>query len=90
MGKSSKTRRADKRKLLKKATKAAKKALYASYAGTSKKAKKQKVKRGTSAVRGAHVMNNCGNLGCAKCFPQFAIRPKGSQTHLQEPALRAV
>lgn len=60
-----KTRRSDK---------AAKAAKYSALAGTSKKSKRSKSKqRISSNTKHAHVMSNCGNPGCGRCYPQFKI-----------------
>jgi hypothetical protein len=75
MGKAAKGRKAATRKLKKKAAKAAKKALYASYAGTGKRKKKQDRKTGPTTMKGAHVMQDCGNVGCGACYPQFQPKP---------------
>ncbi len=68
---SAKSDRHTKKMAMKKAKKAAKKAYYASLAGTSKKKKRQKKKHGPSNHKHAHIMLNCGNVGCDKCFPKF-------------------
>ena len=55
----------------KKALKAAKRALYESYAGTGKRAKKQSKKSPVSGIhKHAHIMQDCGNPGCSKCYPR--------------------
>lgn len=57
---------------LKRAAKASKKAKYEALAGTSKKAKRQNNrKKVASPLKHAHVMSNCGNLGCKKCQSQL-------------------
>jgi hypothetical protein len=70
MGKSARKRKANIRKEKKRAAKQAKRALYLSYAGTGKRKKKQNKKSGYTAQRGNHVMLDCGNVGCARCYPQ--------------------
>ncbi len=50
----------------KRSRKAAKAALYWSYAGTGKRRKKQ---GRLSVVRFNHAVDNCGNVGCKKCYP---------------------
>lgn len=70
MSKSSRKRRTEEKKKLKRAAKSARKAFYASLAGTGKRKKKQNQSKGQTAQRGNHAMLNCGNVGCEKCFPQ--------------------
>jgi len=78
MGKASRSRKADARKKRKKAAKAAKKALYESYAGTGRKKKKLDKKTGLTVLKGAHAMQDCGNVGCCRCYPRLNLaRPKG-------------
>lgn len=55
----------------KRAVKAAKRDKYKALAGTSKRAKRHKNKSGPSNTKGAHLMQNCGNVGCKKCFPRL-------------------
>ncbi len=50
--------------------KAEKRALYASYAGTSKRAKKVRRKSPISGIhKHEHLMSDCGNPGCKRCYP---------------------
>lgn len=54
----------------KRAEKAARKSKYMAMTGTSKKKKRQgKVSMVSGTYKHAHVMANCGNLGCRKCYP---------------------
>lgn len=72
MGRASKTRRAEEKKRKKRAAKIARKLLYASYAGQGRRNKKRASRRKEpSTIKGAHVISNCGNIGCERCFPQF-------------------
>ncbi len=71
MSKSGKARKHAAKMLRKKNAKAAKRAKYASLAGTSKKNKRQTKKSVVSGVyKHAHIMANCGNPGCKKCYPR--------------------
>lgn len=74
MSSSGKQRKHKEKMARKRATKAAKRTKYAALAGTSKKAKRQvKRKSGPSNGKHAHLMLNCGNIGCKKCFPRLNI-----------------
>jgi hypothetical protein len=73
MGKASRKKSADRKKRAKQLAKAAKRALYASYAGTGRKVKKNRKKAGATPQRGNHVMSDCGNPGCERCYPQFRV-----------------
>ena len=70
MGNASRKRKHGEKMSRRRAAKAAKKAKYLALAGTSKKAKRQKTKhKMISNKKHAHVMANCGNVGCKRCFP---------------------
>ena len=59
----------------KRAAKAAKRALYASMRGTSKKNKKQNGRgefNNFSPKKHRHLMEDCGNSGCQRCYPVAA------------------
>lgn len=74
MGKAGRTRKHTEKMKAKRSAKAARRALYQSMAGTSKKAKKQNKKpefNQFSATKHKHLVSNCGNTGCSRCFPQF-------------------
>jgi hypothetical protein len=65
----------------KRAAKAARRALYASLRGTSKKNKKRNMKRkgearfnSWSPRKHKHLVENCGNPGCLRCFPRLNLR----------------
>lgn len=73
MGGLARKRRADKKKELKRQVKQQRRALYASLAGTSKKKKRQNPRKKITAQRGNHVMSDCGNVGCEKCYPQHQV-----------------
>jgi hypothetical protein len=74
VGKSSKARKHNEKMKRKRAEKAAKRAQYAALAGTSKKSKKIN-RRARSTVsgtyKGAHIMSDCGNPGCKRCYPKL-------------------
>ena len=76
MGRAGKTRRHDHKMKAKRAAKVAKRAAYAALRGTSKKSKKIKARASNafSNAKHRHLIDNCGNIGCARCFPQFARR----------------
>jgi hypothetical protein len=65
----------------KKNVKAARKAAYAALAGTSKKKKRQGGGSGPTAQRGNHIMADCGNPGCKKCYPQLNRSSLNGKTH---------
>lgn len=70
MGVAARKRKSAERMKLKRAAKAAKRAKYAALAGTSKKAKRQKRKSTLAGTfKHAHVMSDCGNPGCKRCYP---------------------
>jgi hypothetical protein len=71
MGVAGKRRRAELRKSRKRAVKAARRQLYASYAGQGRRTTKDHTSTGYTPQRGNHVMLNCGNVGCERCFPRF-------------------
>ena len=73
MGRLGRAKRHDKKMRARRAAKNAKKALYASLKGTSKKGKKVRARTRTGASPGKHrhLVENCGNIGCSKCFPEF-------------------
>jgi hypothetical protein len=60
----------------KRAAKAAKRALYASMAGSSRKHKKilsrSKLVTRFNPNKHKHLIDDCGNPGCKKCYPQYA------------------
>lgn len=69
MGKVGRQRKHDDKMKKKLAAKTAKAAKYKALAGTSKKSKRQKVRSGPTPQKHAHMMLNCGNVGCSRCFP---------------------
>ena len=72
MGHAGKARRHDSKMRARRAAKAAKKAAYAAMRGTSKKSKKISSRsKGASSHKHQHLIDNCGNIGCSRCFPQF-------------------
>lgn len=72
MSKRSKNAKAAQRKARKRSAKEARKALYASYAQQGRKANNSgDAIGGPTKDRGNHVMKDCGNPGCKRCYPQF-------------------
>lgn len=72
MSSSGKKRKHAEKMKRKKAAKAAKAAKYKALAGTSKKTKRQRPKTKLAGnLKNAHVMLNCGNVGCERCFPNL-------------------
>ena len=72
MGRLGRAKRHDSKMRARRAAKAAKKAAYAALRGTSRKSKKiSATSRGVSPYKHMHLVENCGNIGCSKCFPQF-------------------
>jgi hypothetical protein len=72
MSKKSRKRRSDERKKLKQQRKEAKRMLYKSYSekGHESAAKRGRLKKGSGGgKKGQHVMANCGNSGCIRCYP---------------------
>ena len=70
MSKKSKAKRKDARKLEKSRRKAAKAALYKSYSERGhENATKKRGKRTESKGKGQHLMADCGNVGCLRCYP---------------------
>ena len=71
-GKGSKKRRKDTRKMEKAKRKAAKAALYKSYSekGHENTARKHG-RRTESKGKGQHLMADCGNVGCLRCYPHL-------------------
>ncbi len=73
MGKASRKRKHDDRMRKKRAAKSARKALYASLAGTGKRPKKVGRRSQVAGIfKHAHVMTDCGNPGCNRCYPRPA------------------
>lgn len=81
MGIRGKTRRAEKRKMEKKAAKARKRALYEQYAkeGKEKGIRQRKSIYGCGASKGMHREANCGNPGCFRCNPGWHSLPNGER-----------
>ena len=73
MGKTSRKQKHSEKMKKKRAQKLARKAKYLALAGTSKKTKRvfKKKSKVSGIYKNAHIMGNCGNPGCKKCFPQF-------------------
>jgi hypothetical protein len=73
MSKAAKSRRSDARKSAKASRKAAKAALYHSYAeqGHKNRAKKHGGKSTEGGHKGQHLVADCGNPGCIRCYPDL-------------------
>ena len=69
MGKKSKSARSDAKRAEKHAAKAARTALYASQAKANKK--QTNSNDGTAKSYIKHAIDNCGNPGCKRCYPQL-------------------
>ncbi len=54
--------------------KRAKQTLYMSLAGTGKKKRRATV---YGSKVGNHINGTCGNIGCAKCAPQYSLDSEG-------------
>lgn len=65
----------------KRAIKAQRRSAYAAMAGTSKKKKRQNIKSGATVGKKAHLMANCGNTGCKKCYPLLNPGSLNGKTH---------
>ncbi len=71
MGKTARKSKHSAKMARKRAVKSARRALYASLAGTSKKNKKLGNRRaGPTVYKHAHIMADCGNVGCTRCYPR--------------------
>jgi hypothetical protein len=73
MGKKGKKLRSDKKKAAKKSLKARNRAYYDSLrdsGNNSKRAKRKAKKKGGTGNKGKHLIHNCGNIGCQKCYPE--------------------
>lgn len=73
MGRAAKKRRHDKRKEMKAKRKEAKRLLYKSYAEKGRESRQRKHGKRTegSGKKGQHVMADCGNVGCVRCYPKL-------------------
>jgi hypothetical protein len=79
MGKKGKKLRSDKKKAAKKSLKARNRAYYDSLrdsGNNSKRAKRKAKKKGGTGNKGKHLIHNCGNIGCQKCYPDDDRKPK--------------
>lgn len=70
MGKVGRKKKHDSRMARKRAEKAARKAVYLALAGTSKRNKRRRAVGGRTNFKHAHVMADCGNPGCQRCYPR--------------------
>ena len=72
MGKKGKKIRSDKKKIAKQALKARNRSYYEGLrdSGNNSKRQKAKKKKGRSTEKGKHLVHNCGNIGCQKCYPE--------------------
>lgn len=79
MGRIAKAKRHDSKMRARRQAKAAQKATYLAMRGTSKKSKKLRSHSSeASPHKHQHLVDDCGNVGCASCFPRFARIPHGS------------
>lgn len=71
MGKKGKKIRSDKKKVAKQALRARNHSYYEGLrdSGNNSKRQKAKKKKGRSTEKGKHLVANCGNIGCQKCYP---------------------
>ena len=71
MGKKGKKVRSDIKKMQKKAQKARNRAYYDGLRDSGNNSKRQRLskKKGRSVEKGKHLVHNCGNVGCLKCYP---------------------
>ncbi len=81
MSSSGKKAKHDKKMARKRQLKLQRKAAYAALAGASKKKKRTKGKGGPTKFRKSHAMEDCGNPGCKRCYPQLNAGSFGKQTH---------
>lgn len=82
MGKKSKSARHVKKMAEKRAAKAAKRALYESNAKSGKGKAKHKIESQINPLTNSHAMENCGNVGCKRCFPRTNTRTVGKKTYI--------
>jgi hypothetical protein len=72
MSKKSKAKRKDARKLQKAQRKAAKAALYKSYSEKGREAATRRHrKKSEGGGKHQHLMADCGNPGCLRCYPEL-------------------
>jgi hypothetical protein len=73
MSKKSRSTRSLKRKQEKASRKASKAALYRSYSEQGRKNRLKKVggRVTTGGHKGEHLVANCGNPGCIRCYPEL-------------------
>ena len=72
MGIKSRKAKHSKRMARKREAKQARRNAYAALSGTSRKTKRSAGRKQPTGQKHAHVMANCGNVGCTRCYPQFA------------------
>ena len=73
MGKAGRKSKHDEKMKKKRALKAQKKAAYLALAGTGKRKKKRASQSKVSGIyKHAHIMADCGNPGCKRCYPRPA------------------
>ncbi len=81
MGKTSRSLKHASKMQRKRSVKQSRRSLYASLAGQSKKAKNQKKQtHGAHIYKHAHIMSDCGNEGCKRCYPRKGYPLRG-KTH---------
>ncbi len=89
MSKTSKSRKHSEKMKRKKSAKAAKKAKYEGLAGTGKRrAKRAKKSKLAGIYKGAHIMVDCGNVGCKRCNPRTAALRRAKAVSLALASLR--
>jgi hypothetical protein len=72
MGHTARMSRHDSRMRARRASKSARATAYAAMAGTSAKRKKTRTRaQGAGGGQHRHLVDNCGNIGCGRCYPQF-------------------
>lgn len=74
MGKTSRNAKHSEKMKRKHAAKANRRAAYAALAGTSKKSKRKNAIKARTGYKHAHIMADCGNPGCKRCYPHLHRR----------------
>ena len=90
MGRVAKARRSAQKMRAKRTAKAARRTAYAAMRGSSKKSKKllARGKTGPTAGKHRHLVEHCGNVGCVRCYPEFALVVVGNRRILRVVAER--
>ena len=74
MSKKSKLQAREIRRKEKSGRKAANKAKYQSLAGTAANKKKKSTSEQGGGIKHAHLIANCGNIGCRRCHPEIRTK----------------